>query len=670
MIEKLAFKFGSSKTSKPLEIKPGFMNVLVGPNNSGKSHTLLELGKYYEASVDKPLTGLLGLRMSKSNIFDNKERNPQKINRNHGEFKIVAELELRIPSKGEFRKQLRDALILDIEKLKGGFDSEKDDSMSFIVDMVIPILTEILTGELIKNNRHLLEDKADLLPDEKVKLESEFEDSLNKLTLRSEKIMKKIFGLVSNLEKIDIWKLLDSFIKVFETEDLDDIKKFIQAIKAKFDSGKENVFLELFEYIPVINYKNLSEIEKNELKNKFNKAIGKEIKIFDKPFEHYISLFFQKTNEFFDFVESKSTIELLDILLDNQVMKLSSYDSLCKEYILSIDGENRFEFVREQALRDFSILPSNQEHFMKFLHKDGNKRLDEFRKVIKDFFGFFPVFDLRNNSNIKLTFSKEHPGKHELRRDEDESKEFLEKNTIPISNFSHGRRATTGILSKVISSEYNLLLIDEPDAFLHPPLAKRLGKYLTNYTSEQDGNTFVATHSSDFLMGCIESGKEVNIIRLTHSDNESTVRCIDFKELKILMSDPLVRSTQFLNSLFYQGVVICEADADRVFYNEIYQKLLNSNSKECIDSIVFLNAQNKPTVRRIVNPLRKMGIPAVAVVDIDIISNGEDPNGNDFSDLLDACFVNPEDKDELDKIRLELFEYFKTVNKKEKRVNI
>ncbi|HRG48863.1 MAG TPA: hypothetical protein PLG41_21835, partial [Leptospiraceae bacterium] len=277
----------------------------------------MELGKYYEASVDKPLTGLLGLRMSKSNIFDNKERNPQKINRNHGEFKIVAELELRIPSKGEFRKQLRDALILDIEKLKGGFDSEKDDSMSFIVDMVIPILTEILTGELIKNNRHLLEDKADLLPDEKVKLESEFEDSLNKLTLRSEKIMKKIFGLVSNLEKIDIWKLLDSFIKVFETEDLDDIKKFIQAIKAKFDSGKENVFLELFEYIPVINYKNLSEIEKNELKNKFNKAIGKEIKIFDKPFEHYISLFFQKTNEFFDFVESKSTIELLDILLDN-----------------------------------------------------------------------------------------------------------------------------------------------------------------------------------------------------------------------------------------------------------------------------------------------------------------------------------------------------------------
>ncbi|WP_224369689.1 hypothetical protein [Hyalangium versicolor] len=36
----------------------------------------------------------------------------------------------------------------------------------------------------------------------------------------------------------------------------------------------------------------------------------------------------------------------------------------------------------------------------------------------------------------------------------------------------------------------------------------------------------------------------------------------------------------------------------------------------------FLNAQNKQTIHRIISPLREMGIPAAAVVDLDVISKG------------------------------------------------
>jgi hypothetical protein len=49
---------------------------------------------------------------------------------------------------------------------------------------------------------------------------------------------------------------------------------------------------------------------------------------------------------------------------------------------------------------------------------------------------------------------------------------------------------------------------------------------------------------------------------------------------------------------------------------------------------VFLNAQNKQTVRRIVRPLREMGLPAAAILDLDLLKGRED-----FRDLLSAAFV-------------------------------
>ena len=83
------------------------------------------------------------------------------------------------------------------------------------------------------------------------------------------------------------------------------------------------------------------------------------------------------------------------------------------------------------------------------------------------------------------------------------------------------------------------------------------------------------------------------------------------------MRDPLLRSTNVLNALFHRGAIVCESDVDRSFYQEVNARLLVDSAG--IRDSVFLNAQNKQTVRRLVEPLRKMGIPAVAVVDIDIL---------------------------------------------------
>ena len=76
-------------------------------------------------------------------------------------------------------------------------------------------------------------------------------------------------------------------------------------------------------------------------------------------------------------------------------------------------------------------------------------------------------------------------------------------------------------------------------------------------------------------------------------------------------------------------------DTDRAFYQEVNDRLAHFNSGGAPDTL-FLNAQNKQTIRRVLGPLRQFGIPAAAVVDLDIDKNGG------FSELLRAAWLPAE----------------------------
>jgi hypothetical protein len=198
---------------------------------------------------------------------------------------------------------------------------------------------------------------------------------------------------------------------------------------------------------------------------------------------------------------------------------------------------------------------------------------------------------------------------------------------------SDGVKAFTGLTAAVLSADYRIMLVDEPEAFLHPPLTRKLGKRLTQLAAERDARVLAATHSPDFLMGCVQSGKRVNIVRLTHKAGLPSATLLRADKLQTMMRDPLLRSTGVLGALFHEGAIVCEADADRVFYQEVNERLL-AEGRGGADGCVFLNAQNKQTIRRILRPLREMGIPAAAVVDLDILKGRDD-----FRDLLRSAFV-------------------------------
>ena len=176
-------------------------------------------------------------------------------------------------------------------------------------------------------------------------------------------------------------------------------------------------------------------------------------------------------------------------------------------------------------------------------------------------------------------------------------------------------------------------MIDEPEAFLHPPLARKLGKHLAGIAVKRDGALLASTHSADFLMGCIQAAKDVRVIRLEYGGGKSKGKIVDSETLSMFFKSPLMRSANAISSIFYDGVVIAESDNDRAFYSEIYHRL--SEESENYPTILFVNAQNKQTIKDIMGPIRKFGVPAAAIPDIDVLKDG----GSTWADWMKSAQI-------------------------------
>lgn len=327
-------------------------------------------------------------------------------------------------------------------------------------------------------------------------------------------------------------------------------------------------------------------------------------------------------------IERKS---LLQILSD----PTSQRQQYCTYYVsfntIRIDGESRINLIQPQPAGDLQAHPQNA---LSVLFKDNIKR-KEVRRIIFDAFKKYFVIDPTNSGQLRIRLSDSEPLDEIQERGLHEDAIEFHRKALEITNASDGVKAFTGIITTIIAGDPKVILIDEPEAFLHPSLASNLGKEVSNSVNGSFKNLFVSTHSANFLMGCIQSGVPINIIRLTYSNNSPTARLLQSDKVLKLMRHPLLRSTGVLNGLFYEYVIVTEADSDRAFYQEINERLLAFDSIKGIPNCLFLNAQNKQTIHEILRPLREMGIPCAAIVDVDVVKEG----GTVWTNLLSSANV-------------------------------
>jgi AAA domain, putative AbiEii toxin, Type IV TA system len=336
-----------------------------------------------------------------------------------------------------------------------------------------------------------------------------------------------------------------------------------------------------------------------------------------------------------------------------------TYSNFLSLFTCRLDGANRLALTEQQIAGDLQHTAANH---LAHLFKDNNARA-EVRRIVFDAFGKYLVIDPTNIGHLRIRLSSRPPlDEREEKGWESRSVDFHSNATL-ISDASDGVKAFVGMLTTLVAGEPKITLIDEPEAFLHPSLCSKLGKEITSALTGSNRRLFIATHSASFLMGCVQGGAPINIVRLTYDYSTATARLLTKDKLTPLMRNPLLRSVGVLNALFYNAVIVTEADADRAFYQEINERLLMAKDPRGLEGCLFLNAQNKQTVWDIVRPLRELGIPAVGIVDIDVLKEG----GSVWQKPMNGAFIPELSHSALAAERSALYEAFKATGKDMKR---
>lgn len=202
-----------------------------------------------------------------------------------------------------------------------------------------------------------------------------------------------------------------------------------------------------------------------------------------------------------------------------------------------------------------------------------------------------------------------------------------------------GVKSYAGILFECVVQKLDVIMIDEPEAFLHPPQMRMLGKTLS---SEVEGQLFVATHSSDILKGFLEKTKgNIRILRIQREGNVNFVHEIAQKSVEQLWSKPILRYSNALDSLFHEQVIICEDGSDCRLFNFVADYLTENCDKRYPDTC-YVPTGGKHAIPGIAEALRASGVPVKAIFDFDLISEL-----NTLTKTLDAFGCEGEEKNNL-----------------------
>lgn len=283
-----------------------------------------------------------------------------------------------------------------------------------------------------------------------------------------------------------------------------------------------------------------------------------------------------------------------------------------------LDGQSRIGLSNDQSFGDLSLAP--QSSFQAVFRDDALRQ--EIRDIIFKAFGQYLVFDPTHAGKIRLRLSSSPPESLEQEQGLTQKAATFHSQATLLGQASDGAKAFCGILIEIMAGQPDMLLLDEPEAFLHPALSYQLGAEVARQLQGTSKRLFVSTHSSNFLMGCVSSGTPVNVVRLTYRDGVATARHLSNDQLSAIMRNPLLRSAGVLSGLFFENVVMTEADTDRSFYQEVNERLIRAEDPRGIPNCLFINANGKDAIPVIIEPLRKLGIPVAAIYDLDFLKDG------------------------------------------------
>jgi uncharacterized protein DUF2188/putative AbiEii toxin of type IV toxin-antitoxin system len=186
----------------------------------------------------------------------------------------------------------------------------------------------------------------------------------------------------------------------------------------------------------------------------------------------------------------------------------------------------------------------------------------------------------------------------------------------------HGMRSLLGKLFPVLAATHPIIIIDEPEAFLHPPQANIFGRILGDMARESDVQVILATHDRNILVGLLASKSPVSVVRLTRFNGQNNAYQLNSEDISHIWSDPVLRYSHVLDGLFHQRVVVVENERDCTFYSAALDAAHESDPLPINPSdILFVPTNGKDGIPTIARALSAIKVPVIASPDIDILDD-------------------------------------------------
>ncbi len=285
---------------------------------------------------------------------------------------------------------------------------------------------------------------------------------------------------------------------------------------------------------------------------------------------------------------------------------------LWRGFVKLIDANGRLNICAQQK----SISPSEQRTLPQHVLFEDGALMDRISNLFKAAFGLDLMFDFRGGSLLPIHTGEIPSSDISVDRVSDAYVKAVRENPL-LDEQGDGMKSFAGILFEAVVGNLDITLIDEPEAFLHPPQMVRLGKTLS---SECAGQLYVSTHSSDILRGFLEGTEgNIRILRIQRDGDKNIVYESQPEVIKELWMKPELRYSNALEGLFHEQTIICEHDSDCRLFNSAAD-FISSSRNELWKDTVYVPTGGKHAIPKIASLLREIGVPVKGVFDIDFLS--------------------------------------------------
>lgn len=294
-----------------------------------------------------------------------------------------------------------------------------------------------------------------------------------------------------------------------------------------------------------------------------------------------------------------------------------SFVSLAKFFCMRLQTETRItDSNPAPAIRVLEDAASHPIHMLYSSDELERKINNYFRKA----FGEDLVVYRRGGREIPLLVGKSPDLKEGEDRVSDSYCHRLTESTVPLKEQGDGMRSFASVILHLLAPiTPSILILDEPEAFLHPPQAKLLGELIAKERSSRS-QLFIATHSPDVLSGLLNVAPEhLRVLRIQRKDNVNHVKELNKERAKEISADPLMKYSSVLSGLFHRRVIICESDGDCTFYSSLLD--LPEIHGEVQPDVLFVHANGKDRMAKLAKALKELDVPVDIIADIDILRN-------------------------------------------------